>query len=132
MGHSLIFSYTIYTIKSLSEIFKMPKGSGLTKPLTLSKELADLIGAKKDEKLSRPEVVKRIWAYLKEKKLQDPENNNFSHLTLRCSPSLARRRSAPSAWRSISKHTLPTRQTFSMFDNCPDLTGTGRNSAQYK
>ena len=48
----------------------MPKGSGLTKPLNLSKELADLIGAKKDEKLSRPEVVKRIWAYLKEKKLQ--------------------------------------------------------------
>merc|ERR1711892_244491 len=77
MGHSLIFSYTIYTIKSLSEIFKMPKGSGLTKPLTLSKELADLIGAKKDEKLSRPEVVKRIWAYLKEEKLQDPENKQF-------------------------------------------------------
>ena len=48
----------------------MPKGSGLTKPLNLSPELADLIGAKKGEKLSRPEVVKRIWAYLKEKKLQ--------------------------------------------------------------
>lgn len=55
----------------------MPKGSGLTKPLNLSPELADLIGAKKGEKLSRPEVVKRIWAYLKEKKLQDPENKQF-------------------------------------------------------
>merc|ERR1712154_549873 len=61
----------------LSENFKMPKGSGLTKPLTLSKELAELIGAKKDEKLSRPEVVKRIWAYLKENKLQDPDNKQF-------------------------------------------------------
>merc|ERR1712106_824486 len=50
--------------------------------------------------------------------------NNFSYLMLRCSPSSAR--------RSTSKHTLPTRQTFSMFDNCPDLTGTGWNSAQYK
>merc|ERR1712130_426860 len=34
-------------------------------------------GAKKDEKLSRPEVVKRIWAYLKENKLQDPDNKQF-------------------------------------------------------
>merc|ERR1712107_354158 len=46
---------------------KMPKGSGLTKPLNLSDELGDLIGAKKGEKLSRPEVVKRLWAYIKEK-----------------------------------------------------------------
>ena len=55
----------------------MPKGSGLTKPLKLSTELASLIGAKKDEKLSRPEVVKRLWAYIKEKKLQDPDNKQF-------------------------------------------------------
>lgn len=53
------------------------QGSGLTKPLNLSPELADIIGAKKGEQLSRPEVVKRIWAYLKEKKLQDPENKQF-------------------------------------------------------
>ena len=55
----------------------MPKGSGLTKPLKLSPELATLVGAKKDEKLSRPEVVKRLWAYIKEKKLQDPENKQY-------------------------------------------------------
>ena len=55
----------------------MPKGSGLTKPLTLSKELAELLEVKKGEKLSRPEVVKRIWAYIKTKKLQDPENKQF-------------------------------------------------------
>merc|ERR1711951_26464 len=56
---------------------KMPKGSGLTKPLTLSPELAELVEAKKGEQLSRPEVVKRIWAYLKKHKLQDPENKQY-------------------------------------------------------
>merc|ERR1712142_541015 len=55
----------------------MPKGSGLTKPLNLSDDLADLVGAKKGEKLSRPEVVKRLWAYIREKKLQDPENKQY-------------------------------------------------------
>ena len=55
----------------------MPKGSGLTKPLNLSTELADLVGAKKGEKLSRPEVVKRLWAHIKTNKLQDPENKQW-------------------------------------------------------
>ena len=55
----------------------MPRETGLTKPLTLSKDLSDLLGTKKDEKLSRPQVVKRLWAYLKEKNLQDPENKQF-------------------------------------------------------
>merc|ERR1712173_375496 len=75
---TLLYSARLKTrYKDCQKIFKMPKGSGLTKPLNLSKELAELIGAKKDEKLSRPEVVKRIWAYLKEKKLQDPDNKQF-------------------------------------------------------
>ena len=55
----------------------MPQGTGLTKPLTLSKDLAELIGAKKDEKLSRPEVVKRLWVYIKEKNLQDPDDKHY-------------------------------------------------------
>merc|ERR1712203_426161 len=78
MGHSPIYCYTI-TIQSASptKTYKMPKGSGLTKPLALSSELADLVGAKKGEQLSRPEVVKRILAYLKANKLQDPENKQY-------------------------------------------------------
>ena len=49
---------------------KEKKLNGLTKPMTLSPELAAIVGAKKDEKLARSEIVKRLWAYLKEKDLK--------------------------------------------------------------
>ncbi len=39
--------------------------------LKLSKELEEIVGAKE---LSRPEVVKKVWDYIKEHKLQDPKN----------------------------------------------------------
>ena len=38
--------------------------------MTLSKDLAAIVGAKKDEKLARSEIIKRLWAYLKSKDLQ--------------------------------------------------------------
>merc|ERR1712026_10422 len=66
-----------HNIKIQDYKLKMPKGSGLTKPLQLSTELADLVGAKKGEKLSRPEGVKRLWAHIKSQKLQDPENKQY-------------------------------------------------------
>ena len=53
------------------------KLNGLTKPLNLSPELAAIVGAKKDEKLARSEIVKRLWAYLKAQNLQDPANKQF-------------------------------------------------------
>jgi DNA topoisomerase-1 len=40
-------------------------------PLKLSKELQEIVGAKE---LSRPEVVKKVWDYIKEHNLQDPKN----------------------------------------------------------
>jgi len=52
-------------------------GGGLTKPMTLSAELAAIVAKEKGEKLSRSEIVKRLWAYLKENNLQDPENKQF-------------------------------------------------------
>merc|ERR1711872_1136489 len=70
-----LYSYNIKIVRL--QTLKMPKGSGLTKPLNLSTELADLVGAKKGEKLSRPEVVKRLWAHIKSQKLQDPENKQY-------------------------------------------------------
>ena len=51
------------------------KSSGLTQLMyNLSPELAEITGAKK---LTRPQVVKKIWAYIKAKKLQDPKNKRM-------------------------------------------------------
>ena len=43
--------------------------------MTLSKELAAIVDAKKDEKLARSEIIKGLWAYLKN--LQDPANKQW-------------------------------------------------------
>ena len=46
------------------------KLTGLQMPLDVSLALAKIIGTKKGEQVSRPQVVKKLWAYLKEKNLQ--------------------------------------------------------------
>ena len=43
----------------------------LMKPLQPSKELAVVVGS---EPLPRPEVVSKVWDYIKTHKLQDPQN----------------------------------------------------------
>ena len=48
--------------------------SGLTRPLKLSPELADIVGKKF---LSRAECIRELWAYLKENNLFDPENKQY-------------------------------------------------------
>ena len=50
------------------------KGSGLTRPMKLSADLAEVVGKKE---ASRAECVKQLWAYLKKNNLQDPENKQF-------------------------------------------------------
>ncbi|OQR85037.1 hypothetical protein ACHHYP_12404 [Achlya hypogyna] len=45
--------------------------TGINAPLELSKELTELLG---ESVLSRPQVVKRLWVYIKENGLQNPEN----------------------------------------------------------
>lgn len=52
----------------------MPKGSGLTKTMKLSAELADVVGKKE---ASRAECIKQLWAYIKKHNLQDPENKQY-------------------------------------------------------
>jgi upstream activation factor subunit UAF30 len=43
----------------------------LMKPLQPSKELAAVVGS---EPLPRPEVVSKVWDYIKKHKLQNPQN----------------------------------------------------------
>ena len=50
------------------------KKGGLTQPLKLSDELADIVGEKE---ASRAQCVKQLWAYIKKNNLQDPENKQF-------------------------------------------------------
>ena len=52
----------------------MPKGSGLTKPMKLSAELADIVGKKE---ASRAECIKQLWAYIKKNNLRDSENKRY-------------------------------------------------------
>ena len=47
------------------------KNSGLSKPVTISPELAEIVGA---GPMPRTEVTKALWVYIKENNLQDPEN----------------------------------------------------------
>ena len=49
----------------------MAKGSALMKPMNVSPELAAVVG---NGPMPRAEVVKKLWAYIKEKGLQDQQN----------------------------------------------------------
>ena len=48
--------------------------NGYTALVKLSENLADIVGG---DEMPRHEVVKRMWAYIKENKLQDPKNKQF-------------------------------------------------------
>lgn len=51
------------------------KKSGLTQMMyTLSPELAEIVGAKKS---TRPQVVKKLWVYIKAHKCQDSKNRRM-------------------------------------------------------
>merc|ERR1712000_512833 len=62
------------------------KATGLQAPLDVSPELAKIIGTDKGEQVSRPQVVKKLWAYLKDKNLQDPETKQpiFGKEKIKC------------------------------------------------
>lgn len=51
------------------------KSTGYTRPYNLSPELAAICGA---ESLPRHEVVKKVWAIIKERNLYDPKNKQYA------------------------------------------------------
>ncbi|CAO1438096.1 unnamed protein product [Diamesa serratosioi] len=51
------------------------RGTGFTRPYTLSPDLAELMG---EPELARHEVVKKVWAIIKEKNLYDPKNKQYA------------------------------------------------------
>lgn len=51
------------------------KGNGFTRPYTLSPELASIMGT---ESCPRHEVVKKMWAIIKERNLYDPKNKQYA------------------------------------------------------
>lgn len=50
--------------------------NGFNREMVLSTELQDVIG---QERASRPQVVKLIWAYIKENNLQNPNDKRQIH-----------------------------------------------------
>ncbi|EEY64071.1 uncharacterized protein PITG_02591 [Phytophthora infestans T30-4] len=57
--------------KTEGEDGKKTGGRGFNAQLSLSPELAQVVGA---ETMARPQVVKALWAYIREHDLQDPNN----------------------------------------------------------
>ena len=51
------------------------KPNGFTKPVKLAPDLAAWMGS---DTASRPEITKKIWAYIKERNLQDPSNKQYA------------------------------------------------------
>lgn len=49
--------------------------TGFTKTLKLSEDLQEVVGV---DKAPRHEVIKQMWAYIKENKLQDPKNKQWA------------------------------------------------------
>ena len=65
------FMATKQSVKKAAPKAAESKPNGLQKPLTVSAELAAVIGA---GILPRSEVVSKVWAYIKAGNLQNPEN----------------------------------------------------------
>ena len=59
------------TKKAAKKKTKRKPSAAFMRPLTLSKELAEVLGSKP---LPRTEVVKQLWVYIKKHDLQDPKN----------------------------------------------------------
>ncbi|KAL7272582.1 hypothetical protein RUND412_004604 [Rhizina undulata] len=77
------------TVESDGEAAEQPEkkkrgnNAAFMAPMILSQPLADLLG---ETQLSRPETVKRIWAYVKDRGLQDPTDKRYIQCDERMKP----------------------------------------------
>ncbi len=62
------------TVKSSKKKPARKPNAAFMKPVTPSSALAEIVGAKP---IPRTEVTKRLWAYIKQNKLQDPKNRRM-------------------------------------------------------
>jgi DNA topoisomerase I len=70
----LPIKYKDYPKTPYQKAKKGAKRGGINRKLTLSKELSDVV---KEKELTRGEVIKKLWVYIKEKNLQDPSNKRL-------------------------------------------------------
>ena len=64
-------------VKKMVKSSKKParkSNAAFMKPVTPSPALAEIVGSKP---IPRTEVTKRLWAYIKQNKLQDPKNRRM-------------------------------------------------------
>ena len=54
-----------------------PQKTGFGTPLIVSPQMASIIGTAEGEKVSRPEVTKKLHAYIKRNNLQDPTDKRW-------------------------------------------------------
>ncbi len=62
------------TVKSSKKKPARKPNAAFMKPVTPSAALAEVVGSKP---IPRTEVTKRLWAYVKKNKLQDPKNRRM-------------------------------------------------------
>ena len=66
---------TVKTVKKTAKKKTARKANAaFMKPVTPSAVLAEVVG---DKPIPRTEVTKRLWAYIKKNKLQDPKNKRM-------------------------------------------------------
>merc|ERR1712090_24213 len=77
MGHSLIYSTTTYRHIKIVNKFQNAKGKRTDQASDAQQGTGRAHRGQEGRETLKTRVVKRIWAYLKEKKLQDPDNKQF-------------------------------------------------------
>lgn len=81
ISNKLSYVTSAFEIEILHETYiiersKMAK-KGRGKKMVLSAELAAILGTAKGEKLAKMETLKRLFTYINENNLKDPENKLF-------------------------------------------------------